>query len=470
MEEHSLKRGLKARHVEMIALGGTIGVGLFMGSASTIQTAGPSVLLCYAIAGLVMFFIMRIMGEMLYLEPVTGSFAYYGYKYIHPFAGYLTAWCYWFLWIAVGLSEITAVGIYIKYWFPFIPQWISAFVGLAIVALANVAAVKYYGEFEFWFAIIKVTTIVVMLFVGVGIIFFGFSNNGEAVGLSNLWSHGGFFPNGIGGMLSALCVVAAAFQGVELVGITAGEAEQPKKTLRKAIKSIVWRILIFYIGAIFIVITIYPWNELSAIGSPFVNTFSKIGITTAASIINFVVLTAALSGCNSGIYSSGRMLYTLAQNNQAPKFLCKLSPSGVPKNSIIFTISLLSIGVVLNYLIPDSKLFIYIYSASVFPGMVAWFVLAIAQRKFRQTHGEEIIKAHPFKAPLYPYSNYFCIIFLILVTIGMWFNEDTRMSLIVGWIFCGFLTFSYFAFNLNSKSKKIAHQKLDIAKINLNEE
>lgn len=463
MEEKNLQRGLKARHVEMIALGGTIGVGLFMGSASTIQTAGPSVLLCYGIAGLVMFFIMRIMGEMLYLEPVTGSFAHYGYKYIHPFAGYLTAWCYWFLWVAVGLSEITAVGIYIKYWFPFIPQWISALVGLGIVALANVAAVKFYGEFEFWFAIIKVTTIVVMLFIGVGIIFFGFGNHGEAVGFSNLWSHGGFFPNGIGGMLSALCVVAAAFQGVELVGITAGEAQNPKETLRKAIKSIVWRILIFYIGAILIVITIYPWNQLSAIGSPFVTTFSKIGITTAASIINFVVLTAALSGCNSGIYSSGRMLYTLAQNNQAPKFLGKLSATGVPKNSIIFTISLLFIGVILNYLIPDSKLFIYIYSASVFPGMVAWFVLAIAQKKFRETHGKEIMDAHPFKSPLYPYSNYFCIIFLLLVTIGMWFNDDTRMSLIVGWIFCAVLAICYLVFNLNAKSKPVVHEKIDIS-------
>lgn len=211
MEDNSkLERGLKPRHVEMIALGGTIGVGLFMGSASTIQTAGPSVLLCYALAGLVMFFIMRIMGEMLYLEPVTGSFATYGHKYICPFAGYLTAWCYWFLWVTVGLSEVTAVGIYVHFWFPDVPQWISALGGMLIVTLANMAAVKYYGEFEFWFAIIKVTTIVVMLVVGAMIILFGFGNNGVPLGFSNLWSHGGFFPNGFGGMISAMCVVAAA--------------------------------------------------------------------------------------------------------------------------------------------------------------------------------------------------------------------------------------------------------------------
>lgn len=451
MESQKLERGLKPRHVEMIALGGTIGVGLFMGSASTIQMAGPSVLICYGIAGLVMFFIMRIMGEMLYLEPVTGSFASYGHRYISPFAGYLTAWCYWFLWVAVGLSEITAVGIYVKYWFPEIPQWISALGGMLIVALANIAAVKFYGEFEFWFAIIKVMTIVIMLLVGAGMILFGFGNGGDPIGFSNLWMHGGFFPNGIEGMLGALCVVAAAFQGVELVGITAGEAQNPKETLKKATKSIVWRILIFYIGAIFIVITIYPWNQLGMVGSPFVTTFSKIGITAAAGIINFVVLTAALSGCNSGLYSSGRMLYTLAQNGQAPKFLGKLSKAGVPQNGIMITIGLLAIGVVLNYLIPDSKLFLYIYSASVFPGMVAWFVLAIAQKKFRQKWGAEVMAKHPFKSVLYPYSNYFCIIFLLLVIVGMWFNPDTRMSLVVGWIFCAILIVFYLALGLHKK-------------------
>ena len=445
MEDNSkLERGLKPRHVEMIALGGTIGVGLFMGSASTIQTAGPSVLLCYALAGLVMFFIMRIMGEMLYLEPVTGSFATYGHKYICPFAGYLTAWCYWFLWVTVGLSEVTAVGIYVHFWFPDVPQWISALGGMLIVTLANMAAVKYYGEFEFWFAIIKVTTIVVMLVVGAMIILFGFGNNGVPLGFSNLWSHGGFFPNGFGGMISAMCVVAAAFQGVELVGITAGEAQNPKETLRKATKNIVWRILIFYIGAIFVVITLYPWDELGMLGSPFVTTFAKVGVTSAAGIINYVVLTSALSGCNSGIYSSGRMLYTLAENGQAPKFFGKLSSHGVPQHGIMVTLACLLFGVVLNYLIPDSKLFLYIYSASVFPGMVAWFVLAYSQKNFRKRWGEKAMAEHPFKSPLFPYANYFCLIFLVLVTIGMWVNPDTRMSLIAGWTFMIIVTAGYF--------------------------
>ncbi len=452
MEKQEMKRSLQARHVEMIALGGTIGVGLFMGSASTIQTAGPSVLLCYGIAGIVLFFIMRIMGEMLYLEPVTGSFAYYGYKYIHPFVGYLTAWCYWFLWLTVGLSEITAIGIYVKYWFPFVPQWVSAFSGMLIIAAANMAAVKYYGEFEFWFSLIKVSTIVVMIAVGLGLIFFGWGDGGKAIGLSNLWAHGGFFPNGVTGMLTALCIVTASFQGIELIGITAGEAHNPRETLRKAIQGIIWRILIFYIGAIFIVITIYPWNQLGMLGSPFVTIFAKVGITAAAGVINFVVLTAALSGCNSGIYSAGRMLYTLAEKGQAPQFLGKLSSRGVPRNGIVFTIMLLSIGVILNYAMPGSKLFLYIYSASVFPGMIAWFVLALAQFNFRKAHSKDVIAKHPFKSLFYPYSNYFCILFLGMVTVGMWINPETRIPLIIGWIFCALLGVSYFCLGLHKKS------------------
>lgn len=455
MAEQKLERGLKPRHVEMIALGGTIGIGLFMGSANTIMMAGPSVVLCYALAGVVMFFIMRIMGEMLYLEPVTGSFATYGHKYLCPFAGYITAWCYWFFWFATGLAEVTAVGIYMHYWFPALPAWISAFGGMAIVALANMAAVKFYGEFEFWFAIIKVTTIVVMLVIGALLIFFGIGNGGDPIGFSNLWSHGGFFPNGITGMLGALCIVTASFQGVELVGITAGEAQNPKHTLRKATKSIVWRILIFYIGAIFVIVTIYPWDQVGMMGSPFVATFAHVGITAAAGIINFVVLTAALSGCNSGIYSAGRMLYTLAENGQAPKFFGKLSKNGVPRNGILFTISGLSIGVILNYVVPDPKLFLYIYSATVFPAMIAWIVLALAQRNFRKAWGPEVMAKHPFKSVLYPYANYFCLIYLALVVIGIFYNPDTRMSLVVGWGYIIILTVAYFVTGLNKRTYTI---------------
>lgn len=445
MEKKELSRGLKARHIELIALGGTIGVGLFMGSASTIKWAGPSVLLAYGVAGIAMYIIMRIMGEMLYLEPISGSFANYARKYISPWAGYMTAWCYWFMWIAVGMSEITAIGIYMHYWFPALPAWIPALIGVIILAAANMASVKFYGEFEFWFSIIKVVTIIAMLIIGFGLIFFGIGNHGTAIGLRNLTAHGGFFAGGWKGWLFALCMVTASYQGVELIGITAGEAEDPQNTLRKATKNIIWRILIFYVGAIFVIVTIYPWNQIGMLGSPFVLTFSKIGIAAAAGIINFVVLTAAMSGCNSGIYSCGRMLYTLSINGQAPKFLGKLNKDDVPANAIKTTLICLLIGVVLNYIFPNSKLFVYIYSASVLPGMVPWIVLCISQIKFRKEHEKEMAQ-HPFKSRLFPYANYIVVGYLCLVLIGMCVNSETRMSLLIGAIFCGVVTIGYFAF------------------------
>ncbi|MCE3198821.1 amino acid permease [Paenibacillus sonchi] len=447
MEAKQLNRGLKTRHIELIALGGTIGVGLFMGSASTIKWAGPSVLLAYLLAGIIMFFVMRIMGEMLVLEPVTGSFATFAHKYIHPLAGFMTAWSYWFLWVTVGMAEVTAIGIYVGYWFPGIPQWLPALAGVGIIAAANLAAVKFYGEFEFWFAMIKVVAIAVMLVLGTGMIFFGLGNGGHPIGLSNLYSHGGFFAGGLKGFLFALCIVTAAYQGIELVGITAGEAENPKYTLQKAIKNIIWRILIFYVGAVFVIVTIYPWDQVGEIGSPFVLTFAKVGIVAAAGIINFVVLTAAMSGCNSGIYSAGRMLYTLAKNGQAPKFFGKVSKTGVPRNSIITTIALLLLGVLFNYLMPDSKLFLYIYSASILPGMVPWFALAVSQFRFRAEWRSEM-GAHPFKSLFFPVSNYITVIFLSLVLVGMWFNPDTRTSLIVGAVFILMVIAGYYVFGI----------------------
>lgn len=449
-----LHRGLEARHIELIALGGTIGVGLFMGSASTLKWAGPSVLLAYIIAGLFVFFIMRSMGEMLFLEPVAGSFAVYAHKYMNPFFGYLTAWGYWFMWLAVGISEITAIGVYVQFWFPEIPQWLPALIAVAMVALANLAAVRLYGELEFWFAMIKVTTIIVMILVGLGVIFFGFGNGGQPTGFANLTAHGGFFAGGWKGFLFALCIVVASYQGVELVGITAGEAKHPQVTLKRAINNILWRILIFYVGAIFVIVTIFPWNGIGTAGSPFVLTFAKIGIVAAAGIINFVVLTAALSGCNSGMYSGGRMLYALAKNRQLPVALTRLSASGVPVNCIAITIICLLVGSALNYVIPNpQQVFVYVYSASVLPGMMPWFVVLISQIYFRRAH-KEAMKTHSFKSFMFPYINYLTIAFLICVLVGMGINPDTRISLVVGMIFLTAVSLCYFVFGMH----KVHHQ------------
>jgi len=449
MANKELHRGLEARHIQMIALGGTIGVGLFMGSASTIQWTGPSVLLAYAIAGIFIFFIMRAMGEMLYVEPSTGSFATFGHKYIHPLAGYMTAWSNWFQWVIVGMAEIVAVGAYMQYWFPDLPAWIPGIIAMVILGAANLISVKSFGEFEFWFALIKIITIVLMIFAGIGLIFFGLGNGGDAIGLSNLWANGGFFAGGWSGFFFALSLVVAAYQGVELIGITAGEARDPKNTITKAIQSIIWRILIFYIGAIFVIVTVYPWDQLNSIGSPFVATFAKVGITAAAGVINFVVITAAMSGCNSGIYSAGRMLYTLGVNGQAPKSFTMLSRNGVPLLGTIGVMIGLGIGVILSYIAPEN-LFVYVYSSSVLPGMVPWFVILISQIRFRKIKGAEL-DDHPFKMPFAPVTNYLTLAFLVAVLVGMWFNDDTRMSLIVGIVFLALVTVSYFAFGIGKK-------------------
>jgi AAT family amino acid transporter len=256
------------------------------------------------------------------------------------------------------MAEITAVGIYMNYWFPSTPRWIWALAALVIMATVNFLAVKAYGELEFWFALIKIVTIVLMIIVGLGMIIFGIGNGGISTGIHNLWNHGGLFPHGIKGVLMALQMVMFAYLGIEMIGVTAGEVKNPEKNLAKAIDTVFWRILLFYVGALFVIMSIYPWQEIGTKGSPFVLTFDKIGIPAAAGIINFVVLTAALSSCNSGIFSTARMLFDLAQHGEAPKKFAKITKSGVPGIAVIASAVVLLLGVLLNYDVP-AKVFTY---------------------------------------------------------------------------------------------------------------
>lgn len=448
MEEEKLTRSLSARHIQMIALGGTIGVGLFMGASSTIRWTGPSVMVAYAVAGFFLYLIMRALGEMLYLDPSTGSFANYASEYIHPVAGYLTAWSNIFQFIVVGISEVIAVGEYMNYWWPDLPQIIPGIVVILFLMFANLVSVKAFGELEFWFSTIKVVTIILMIIAGLGIILFGFGNQGEAIGISNLWKNGGFFTGGVKGFFFALSIVVASYQGIELIGMTAGEAKDPQKTIVDAVQSTIGRILIFYIGAIFIIVSIYPWNQLNELGSPFVQTFSKIGITFAAGLINFVVITAALSGCNSGIFSASRMVYTLAINGKMSKKFLKLTRHGVPFYPVVAISFGILIGLILNYLLPfvysqSQDLFVFVYSSSILPGMVPWIVILISQIKFRKKHPIEMLE-HPFKMPLSPYTNYLSLAFLAVVLIFMFINPETRISLMIGLIFLIYMTGYYF--------------------------
>lgn len=437
--------------MQMIALGGTIGVGLFMGSTSTIKWTGPSVLLAYAFVGLLLYLVMRALGEMIFINPTTGSFADYATNYIHPLAGYLTKWSNVFQYIVVGISEVIAVSQYLNYWWPNLPGWISGVVVIATLTLANLASAKAYGTMEFYFAMIKVVTIILMIVLGVMVIFLGLGNHWHALGLSNLWSHGGFFTGGVKGFIFSLSIIVGSYQGIEVLGITAGEAANPRHAIVSSVKSVVWRILIFYIGAIFVIVTIYPWNQLAAVGSPFVETFSKVGIAGAAGIINFVVLTAAMSGANSGIYSSSRMLFKLSRDKETSGVFQKLSSHHVPYVSILAISGGILLGLILNtvlslYSKSTANIFVLVYSSSVLPGMVPWFVILWSELSFRRSN-KELLKDHPFKMPLYPLTNYFAIFALVLIVIFMFINPETRISVSIGAGFLVLLSLFFFATN-----------------------
>lgn len=431
-----LKRSMTAGQMEMISLGGAIGVGLFMGASSTIKWTGPSVLLAYIFVGVILYIVMRALGEMLYVDPGTGSFADYASEHVHPIAGYLAEWANVFQYIVVGISEVVATTEYLRFWWKGTSDWVAGVIIILFLLVANLASAKAYATLEFWFAMIKVVTIILMILLGFAVILFGFGNGGHPVGFSNLWSHGGFFTGGLKGFFFSMAIIVGSYEGIELIGISAGEVSDPHKAIVKSVKSVLWRILIFYVGAIFVIVTIYPWNKLDSIGSPFVTTFAKVGITAAASVINFVVLTAALSGANSGIYSSSRMLYKLAHEGEAPKTFGYVSKRIVPSHAIIGITSGIFIGFMLNVLAQFlnkslANVFVIVYSSSVLPGMVAWFVILLAELRFRRKN-THLMENHPFKLPLYPYSNYFALIMLVVIVVFMFINPETQISVAVG--------------------------------------
>jgi amino acid transporter, AAT family len=437
-------RGLKERHIQMIAIGGAIGVGLFLGSATAIQKAGPSLLFSYAVAGVVIFLIMRALGELLMYRPVSGAFATYAEEFVGAWAGFVTAWTYWLMWVVIAMAEITAVGIYTEYWWPSVPQWIPALVALIVLFSVNLIAVGLFGEFEFWFALIKVVTIVLMIVVGLAIIIFGFTALGDSASFSNLWSHGGFFPKGFKGPFLALQIVMFAFLGVELLGVTAGEAQNPQKTIPSAINKVIYRILLFYIGALTVIMALVPWDELNAKTSPFVLVFDKVGIPAAAGIVNFVVLTAALSSCNSGIFSTGRMLYTLAGYGQAPAALRKVSRQKVPAAGMTASFAVMLIGVVVNYFIPD-RAFAYITSIATVCGLFVWAMIAFAHLRYRRYVNEGRLPVSTYRLPGSPATNWVVLGFLLLVLVLLAFSKDTRIALYVTPLWIVVMAVGYYA-------------------------
>ncbi|HEV2620769.1 MAG TPA: amino acid permease [Frateuria sp.] len=443
-----LQRRLTPRHITFMALGMCIGAGLFLGSASTIKLAGPSVLIAYLFGGAMIFIIMRALGEMAAHEPIAGSFSAYAHKYLGPFAGYLTGWNYWVLMMGVGIAESTAVGIYMKDWFPELPQWIWAFASVAMIGSLNLMAVKVYGEMEFWFALIKVLTVVLMILGGLGIIWLGWGNGGQPVGISNLWTHGGWFPHGFTGMVLALPVLVFSFGGIETIGMAAAEAAQPERTIPRAVNSVIWRILIFYIGSLFVIMAIYPWNELGTQGSPFVTTFAKLGIPQAAGLINFVVITAALSSFNSTTFSGSRMLHSLASKGQAPVAMGRLSSSGVPVRGVLVTIFFLLLGVLLNYLVPG-RIFGMIMSILAFNTVWTWGTVLVAHWRFRRQQTAPL----PFRLRVWPASSVLALAFLAFVLVMLGYSADTRVALYVGVAWVALLTIAYRLFGVDRRMR-----------------
>lgn len=428
LAQQELKRDLANRHVQLIAIGGTIGTGLFLGSGKAIQLAGPSIIFAYLIIGIAVFFIMRALGELLLSKVGYQSFTDIAEDYLGPRAAFVTGWTYWFCWIMIAMADIIAVGVYVRYWFD-IPQWIPAIICLLILLGFNLLTVKLFGELEFWFALIKVITILFLIAVGVVLLVIGFKTDAGTVTIQNLWEHGGIFPNGISGFLLSFQMVLFAFVGVELVGVTAAETANPKKNIPSAINKIPLRILFFYIGSIIILLCINPWTELNGSESPFVKTFSLVGIPIAAGIINFVVLTSAASACNSGLFSTSRILFNLSKTDQAPANFKKLNKNHVPGNALLISTIVVSVGALLSKLIPEQA-FGIVSTISAICFIWVWGVILICHIKYKKTRPELHAKS-TFKAPFTPFINYAVLTLFGVILIIMLFASETRPALLL---------------------------------------
>ncbi len=426
-QDGTLKRGLKNRHIQLIALGGAVGTGLFLGIAATIKMAGPSVLLGYAIGGIIAFFIMRQLGEMVVEEPVAGSFSHFAYKYWGNFAGFASGWNYWVLYVLVAMAELTAVGIYVQYWWPDIPTWVSAAIFFLVINAINLANVKVYGEMEFWFAIIKVAAIIGMIVFGSWLLLSG--QGGPEATVTNLWAQGGFFPNGVNGLVMAMAVIMFSFGGLELVGITAAEADNPETSIPRATNQVIYRILIFYIGSLAILLSLYPWGKVVEGGSPFVMTFHELDSNIVATILNIVVLTAALSVYNSCVYCNSRMLYGLAKQGNGPKALLTVDRRGVPVIAIGISAAATALCVLINYLIPG-KAFELLMALVVSALVINWAMISLAHLKFRQSKEREGIQTK-FKALFYPLGNYICLLFLAGILVIMYMTPGIQISVLL---------------------------------------
>ena len=435
------RKGLSARHIHFIALGSAIGTGLFYGSAGAIQAAGPSVLLVYLLGGAVVYFMLRALGEMSVRNPVRGSFAVYCRKYLGGWGGYITGWMFAFEMMIVCLADLTAITIYMKFWFPTTPAWVWITVTLLIISAANLAAVRLFGELEFLLTLIKVGAVVAMIVGGAAILAFNLGSQPETMGVSNLWSDGGFFANGISGMAASFILVLFAFGGTEIIGVAGTEAEDPDRSIPKAVNTVPARILIFYVLSILIILMINPWRTINGEDSPFVQIFDTLGVSWAAALLNVVVLSASLSAINADLFGTGRVLAGLAKEKLAPRAMAK-TYRDVPVMTVVMLIIALVVGVFLNQRYPD--IFETVAALATFATIFVWLMILLAHIASRRNISPAEEQDLKFPVPFWPYGQWFAVAFILFTFGTMVWMEEFHTALIVGVAFLILMTILYF--------------------------
>lgn len=466
-QNQELKRGLKARHLNMIALGGSIGTGIFLAMGDTIYQAGPGgALVAYGLVGIMVYFLITSLGEMATFMPISGSFSSYATKFIDPALGFALGWNYWYNWAITIAAEMVAGSLVMKFWFPNIPGVYWSLLFLIIIVGLNFLSSKAYGESEYWFAGVKVVTVIIFLIISV-LMIVGIIGSDE-IGFHNYFIKDGPFHGGIKSIFAIFLVAGFSFQGTELIGVAAGESENPEKTIPRAIKSIFWRILIFYLGTIIVLGAIIPFTQAGVSESPFTMVFEKAGIAGAASLMNAVILTSVLSAGNSGMYASSRMLHSMAKDGLAPKLFAKTNKRGVPVNALILT-TIVASFCFLTGVFAESTVYVWLVAASGLAGFIAWVGIAICHYRFRKayTHQGNNLKDLKFTAKWYPFGPILALIMCIVIIIGQGYScikpDGIDWSgLIASYIGIPLFLSIYIGYKIKHKTKLIPLHKVDL--------
>jgi L-asparagine permease len=431
VEDVGYQHSLTNRQVQMIAMGGAIGTGLFLGAGSRLHSAGPSLAIVYAVSGVFAFFVVRAMGELVMHRPSSGSFVSYSREFLGEKAAFFAGWMYFMNWAMSGIGDVTAAAIYVKYFAPNVPQWIPALIALVVVLSINLVSVKMFGEMEFWFAAIKIIALVAFMLIGIAVLVTRHQVAGHTTGPQLIGANGGFFPHGFTAAILILQGVVFAYAAIEMVGVTAGEAAEPRKVIPKAVNAVGWRIAIFYVGSVLLLVMLLPWTSYSGGESPFVTFLTKLGVPGAGGIMDLVVLTAALSSVNSGLYSTGRILRSLSVNGSAPKFTGVIGRNGVPYGGVLLTASIYVLGVILNVFLPHDTFEIALNFSAL--GIICmWIMIMVCNLALQRAARRGRVVRPAYRLPFAPYTNYLTIAFLVLVYVLSWFDVPAGRAMIIG--------------------------------------